>query len=114
MRAYDTGEATRRRTTTRNANADWCNERIESLRTQIRALETQIGASRAQGGGERTIYDQRSAIARQVEVAAPQLYSALQNLLDAVMERDVQQSIESVVLSDAESALAAARVGGAS
>ena len=42
---YADRSATRARTTTSNANADWCNERIACLRTQIRVLETQIGVS---------------------------------------------------------------------
>lgn len=36
---YDNGSATRRRTTTSNAEADRCNERIEWLRAEIRKEE---------------------------------------------------------------------------
>lgn len=59
----------------------------------------------------RSIYDHRIAVQRAAEAAGPRLYVALKALLEAVEERrDLAESIETVVLSDARAALAVARV----
>lgn len=58
----------------------------------------------------RTIYDQRTAVGDACRDAAPQLYRALRNLLDAVRERRDDCGIESAVIADATAALLASGV----
>lgn len=42
MARYSEGSATRRRTTTANADADRCNDRIEWLRSEIRRHNAEV------------------------------------------------------------------------
>jgi len=56
----------------------------------------------------RTIYDQRTAVERHLHEAAPKLYWALKNLLEAVEERPDRMGIESITIAEAHAALQAA------
>ena len=58
----------------------------------------------------RTIYDRRAQLDERARQAAPTLYVALKNLLDAVDERpDLAGSIESVTIQDARQLLTVLR-----
>lgn len=59
----------------------------------------------------RTLYDHRTAVDAAVRRAAPALYHALKNLLEAVEERPDGMGIETATLADARQALSAALKG---
>ncbi|MGA4275629.1 hypothetical protein ACI2VH_02660 [Ralstonia nicotianae] len=76
---------------------------ILAMIARIRELE-----QRAAVADNRSIYDGRVAVDLAVTRAAPRLYWALKDLLEAVRERVDRCGIESVTISAAENALLAA------
>jgi hypothetical protein len=95
-----------------NKKADITRARFDALVNEtVAALSTpqpppEAGSVDTRDVGKRSIYDQMVLTKRCAELAGPRLFHALRNLLDAVNERrTLSESIESIVLSDAENAL---------